>query len=151
MSMQLLPSGHQARWDETLGKINLRADAQRSGESEIDYLRRLAIRGKKYLPRSEDIVEVKFSRNLPDNKKLHDRDVLRYSEMVRQAVERNITRVDNMDRNDPTYREVMVTDDNTGQKIKTFYRARPFTDDFAQPCRQVRRIINPSTGVQHWP
>ena len=40
---------------------------------------------------------------------------------------------------------VHVTDENTGMKIREFYQARPFTDDFGQPCRRVTRINSPAS------
>ena len=34
---------------------------------------------------------------------------------------------------------------NTGMKIREFYRARPFTDDFGLPARRVVRINAPAS------
>ena len=39
----------------------------------------------------------------------------------------------------------MVTDDNTDMKIREFFRARPFTDDFGTRCRRVSRINAPAS------
>ena len=36
-----------------------------------------------------------------------------------------------------------MTDDNTNGKIREFYRARPFTDEFTLPGRRVVRINAP--------
>ena len=62
---------------------------------------------------------------------------------MRQRVEANLRRTDNLDPNDPTYKVVHVTDDNTGMKIREFFRARPFTDDFGTRCRRVSKSTRP--------
>ena len=64
---------------------------------------------------------------------------------MRQRVEANLRRTDNLDPNDPTYKVVHVTDENTGMKIREFFRARPFTDDFGTRCRRVSRINAPAS------
>ena len=69
--------------------------------------------------------------------------VPKFSEMMRERVEANMRRTDNLDPNDTNYRTVLVTDANTNGKIKEFYRARPFTDDFKLPGRRVVRINAP--------
>ena len=106
---------------------------------DMDYLRRMSRLGRKYIPRGEEIARVAFDYTLPDAV------VPEFSERMRAAVERNMRRTDNLDPRDPNYREVLVTDQNTGMKIREFYRARPFTDDFARPTRRVVRINAPSS------
>ena len=64
---------------------------------------------------------------------------------MRQRVEANLRRTDNLDPNDPTYKVVHVTDENTGMKIREFFRGRPFTDDFGMRCRRVSRINAPAS------
>jgi hypothetical protein len=139
MSMEIVPTGAQGRWDTTFAALGRSAPAQRADESSTNYLRRLSRVGRKYIPAGEPIAQVNFS-ELPDSA------VPKYSELMREAVTRNMTRVDNMP-HDGSYRTVLVTDDNTGRQIKTFYRPRPFTDDFVQPCRRVVRIAAPATNA----
>jgi hypothetical protein len=66
MTIQLENDGAQARWDSTFSAL-----------------------GRKYIPRGEQIASVDFS-------ELPDEVVPKFSEMMRQAVARNITRTDNM-------------------------------------------------------
>ena len=106
--------------------------------SSYDYQRRLADLGRKYIPRGEQIAGVNFVQ-------LPDEVVPRFSEMMRERVEANLRRTDNLDPNDTNYRTVLVTDANTNGKIREFYRARPFTDDFKLPGRRVVRINAPET------
>jgi hypothetical protein len=121
----------QSKWDDTFAKLDRSAPAQRADESSTNYLRRLSVIGKRYLPNSEKITNVTF-------KTLPDEVVPKFSELVRQAVERNLTRTDNMEPG--TYKAVMRVDEQTGQKIREFYGPRPFTDDFAGPG--VRRVAS---------
>jgi hypothetical protein len=139
MSLQIELTGAQARWDSTFQKINRSCPPQRAGERHLDYLRRLSRIGRKYIPAGEQIARVHFDDSLPNHV------VEQYSELMREAVERNIVRVDNLDPKDPNYREVLVTDPNSSQRIRTFYRARPFTDDFLQPCRRVKAFLAPAS------
>jgi hypothetical protein len=118
----------QERWDSTFAKMDRSCPARRADEAAVDYLRRLSIIGKRYLPRDEKITSVTF-KTLPDNV------VPRFSEMVREAVERNLYRTDNMAPG--TYRAVMRVDEQTGLKIREFYGPRPFTDEF---CGLVRKV-----------
>jgi hypothetical protein len=137
----LEPVGPQALWEETFQKLGRSAPAPRADESDMAYLRRVARVGRKYIPANEEICSVAFDHTLPDSV------VPKYSEMMRERVEANLRRVDNMDPNDPTYRTVFVTDPNTGMKIREFFRPRPFTDDFKLPPRRVTRINAPSSNV----
>jgi hypothetical protein len=137
VEVKLESSGPQAQWDETWAKLGRAAPAPRAGEGDADYLRRMARLGREYIPAGEEIAGVAFDSSMPDSV------VPRFSEMMRERVEANLRRTDNLDKNDPNYRVVHVTDGNTGMRIKEFYRARPFTDDFVTPCRRVTRIAAP--------
>ena len=139
MDIRLEPVGPQAVWEETFQKLGRSAPAQRADENDMDYLRRTSRLGRKYLPSGEEICSVHFDRSLPDAV------VPEFSERMRAAVERNMRRTDNLDPRDPNYRVVHVTDPNTGMRIREFYRARPFTDDFSTPCRRVNRINTPAS------
>ena len=139
MSMRLEPTGPQALWEETFQKLGRSAPAQPADEGEMDYLRRMSRLGRRYVPSGEEIARVAFDYTMPDAV------VPKFSEMMRERVEANLRRTDNLDPNDPSYRVVHVTDENTGMKIREFYRARPFTDDFGLPARRVVRINAPAS------
>jgi hypothetical protein len=139
MDVKLEPTGPQALWEETFSKLGRSAPAQRADEGDMAYLRRVSRVGRRYIPAGEEIAQVPFDYTMPDAV------VPRFSEMMRARVEANLRRVDNLDPRDPNYRQVLVTDPNTGMKIKEFYRARPFTDDFSTPCRRVTRINTPAS------
>jgi hypothetical protein len=136
MDAQLEPTGVHALWDETFQKLGRRAPAQGAGESVYDYQRRLAALGSKYIPRGEQIAGVAFDQ-------LPNEVVPKFTEMMRERVEANMRRTDNLDPNDTSYRTVLVQDADTNGKIREFYRARPFTDDFKLPGRRVVRINAP--------
>ena len=137
--VKLESSGPQALWDETWAKLGRSAPAPRADEREADYLRRMARVGRRYIPSGEEIAGVAFDHTMPDAV------VPRFAEMMRERVEANLRRTDNLDANDPNYRVVHVTDGNTGMRIREFYRARPFTDDFKLPPRRVVRINAPAS------
>jgi hypothetical protein len=139
VDVKLEPTGPQAEWEETFQKLGRSAPAQRADEGDLQYLRRVSRVGRRYIPAGEEIAQVAFDHTMPDSA------VRTFSEQMRQRVEANLRRTDNLDPNDPTYRVVHVTDENTGMKIREFYRARPFTDDFSTPCRKVTRINAPSS------
>jgi hypothetical protein len=139
MNMRLEPTGPQALWEETFQKLGRSAPMQRADENDMAYLRRVARVGRKYIPSGEEIARVAFDYTMPDAV------VPKFSEMMRERVEANLRRTDNLDPRDPSYRVVHVTDENTGTKIREFYRARPFTDDFGLPARRVVRINAPSS------
>ena len=90
-----------------------------------NYQRRLAELGSRYIPRGEQIAGVDFY-------KLPNGVVPKFSEMMRERVEANLRRTDNLD---PMIRMTGCPshDDNTDGKIREFYRARPFTDYFKCP------------------
>jgi hypothetical protein len=138
MSVQLMNTTAES-WDGTFSKLGRSAPAQRADESDANYLRRLSRVGRKYVPRGEDIASVNFS-ELPDNV------VPKFAEMMRGAVERNIRRADNMQPGD--LRQVLVTDENTGSKIREWVGPQSFVLDQQyghRPCRKVTRINAPLT------
>ena len=137
MSERLEPIGPVAQWDETFQKLGRSAPAPHADESDLQYLRRVSRIGRRYIPAGEEIAKVAFDSSMPDSA------VRTFSEQMRQRVEANLRRTDNLDPNDPTYKVVHVTDENTGMKIREFFRARPFTDDFGTRCRRVSRINAP--------
>jgi hypothetical protein len=139
VDIKLEPIGPQAQWEETFQKLGRSAPAQRADESDLAYLRRVSRVGRKYIPANEEICSVRFDSTMPDAV------VPKFSEMIRARVEANLRRTDNLDPNDPNYRVVHVTDESTGMKIREFYRARPFTDDFKLPLRRVTRINAPAS------
>lgn len=139
MDVKLEPVGPQAQWEETFQKLGRSAPAPRADERDLDYLRRVSRVGRRYIPAGEEIAAVRFDSTMPDAV------VPKFSEMMRARVEANLRRTDNMDPNDPNYRVVHVTDENTGMRIREFYRARPFTDDFKLQTRRVVRINAPAS------
>ena len=136
MDAQWEPTGTHALWDETFQKLGRSAPPQRADESLPNYQRRLAELGSRYVPRGEQIAGVDFAQ-------LPNEVVPKFSEMMRERVEANLRGTDNLDPNDLSYRTVLVTDANTNGKIKEFYRARPFTDDFKAQIRKVLKINAP--------
>jgi hypothetical protein len=139
MNMKLEPTGPQALWEETFQKLGRSAPMQRADENDMAYLRRVSRVGRRYIPAGEEIAQVRFDHTMPDAV------VPKFSEMMRERVEANLRRTDNLDPRDTNYRVVHVTDESTGMKIREFYRARPFTDDFSRPCRRVTRINAPAS------
>jgi hypothetical protein len=129
MSEQFEPVGAHACWDATFQKLDRSCPARRADESGPDYLRRLSRIGRKYIPKGEQIARVRFDDTLPDNV------VGRYSELMRQCVEKNIRRTDNMQPGE--MRAVMITDENTGQKIREWVGPDSFVKAMGQPCRRV--------------
>jgi hypothetical protein len=139
MSIQTEPVGAQARWDQTFAKLDRSCPARRADEAEMDYLRRLSRVGRKYIPKGEQIAQVRFDHTLPDSV------VERYSEMMRQRVEANLYRTDNMQPGE--MRSVMRVDENTGLKIRDWVGPQSFVLDPAyghRPCRRVTRIAAPA-------
>jgi hypothetical protein len=99
---------------------------------EVDYLRRLARIGRKYIPRGEQIAQVSFA-------ELPDAVVPQYAEIMREAVERNIMRTDNMRPGD--MRAVLITDENTGMKQRHWIGPESFVKDPQYGHRECRRVI----------
>jgi hypothetical protein len=118
----------------------VRAPARRADESTTSYLRRLSRVGRKYIPAGEQIARVDFS-------ELPDATVYKFSEVMRQAVARNVTRTDNMPPG--TMRAVMVTDENTGMKIREWVGPDSFVKSMGRPCRRVVRINAPASRGAH--
>jgi hypothetical protein len=132
MSVTIEATGAQGRWDATFAKLDRSCPARRADEAEMDYLRRLSRVGRKYIPRAEEIAAVSFAQ-LPDNV------VPQYSELMRQAVERNIMRTDNMQPGE--MRAVMIVDENTGMKQRHFVGPTSFVRDPAVGHRDCRKVI----------
>ena len=86
----LEPTGVHAVWDETFQKLGRSAPAQRADESTYNYQRRLAELGSKYIPRGEQIAGVDFSQ-------LPNEVVPKFTEMMRERVEANMRRTDNLE------------------------------------------------------
>ena len=137
--VQIEPTGPQAQWQETFEKLGRDAPAPHADESDLQYLRRVSRIGRRYIPAGEEIAKVAFDSTMPDSA------VRTFSEQMRQRVEANLRRTDNLDPNDPNYKTVLVTDPHTNMKIREFFRARPFTDDFGTACRRVTRINAPAS------
>jgi hypothetical protein len=126
----------QERWHATFEKIDRSCPSQRADESSTDYLRRLSVIGKKYLPWSEDVKRVKFQDGgLPDDL------VEKFSELVREAVERNLRRTDNMASGE--MRAISVVDENTGAKQRHWIGPDSFVKSMGLPVRRVLRINVP--------
>lgn len=123
--------GIQTASDDTFAKLDRAAPVRRADEAPMDYLRRLAIVGKKYIPKSEEVHAGR--RRRPD-----------FLGEGREAVERSLYRTDNMQ---PGLRAVMRVDGNMGQKIREFYGPTSFVRDFSLPARRVVRINAPATNA----
>jgi hypothetical protein len=142
MSTQIEPAGAQARWDQTFAKLDRSCPAQRADESGIDYLRRLARVGRKYIPKGEQIAQVRFDHTLPDAV------VPQYAELMRERVEANMYRTDNMRPGE--LRSLLVTDENTGAQQRHWVGPTSFVRDPAYGHRDARRvdcIRNPTGNV----
>jgi hypothetical protein len=87
MSAQLQLTGAAERWDQTFQKLGRSAPARRADEGALDYQRRLARVGRRYIPAGEQMAKIRFDHTLPDAV------VPKYTEMMRQAVERNMYRL----------------------------------------------------------
>jgi hypothetical protein len=126
------PIGAQARWDATFAKLDRSCPARRADEGEMDYLRRLSRVGRKYIPKGEQIAAVSFAQ-------LPDAVVPKFAELMRETVERNIVRTDNMARGE--MRSVMRVDENTGSKIREWVGPTSFVLDPAYGHRACRRVV----------
>jgi hypothetical protein len=138
MTVRLELLGIQEKWDRTFQRLDRSCPARRADEGETDYLRRLSRIGRKYIPRSEPIAKVAFDDSLPDNV------VEKFSELMRQCVEKNILRTDNMA--DGELRSYIETDPNTGAKSRCWVGPRPFTDAFTR-VKRVARINAPAVNT----
>jgi hypothetical protein len=61
--------------------------------------------------------------------------VPKFSELMRQCVEKNLMRTDNMAPGE--MRAVMITDENTGAKHRCWIGPDSFVKAMSQPCRRV--------------
>jgi hypothetical protein len=124
------------RWDATFQKLGRSAPAQRADEATVDYQRRLARVGRRYIPAGEEIARVRFDHTMVDAV------VPKFSEMMRAAVERNLYRTDNMQPGE--LRPVLETDPNTGMKTRSWIGPTSFVKEMGRPCRRVVRINAPA-------
>lgn len=131
---QLELTGPQERWDSTFSKLGRSCPPQRADERAIDYQRRLARVGKKYIPAAEELARVDFH-ELPDSL------VPRFSEMMRACVEANLMRTDNM--RDGETRAIHKSD-VSGMRSVEWVGPRSFIHDLALPCRRVTKINAPA-------
>jgi hypothetical protein len=136
MSVQLEDDGIRSRWDSTFAALNRSAPVRRADESSTSYLRRLSRVGRKYIPRGEDIAKVDFD-------ELPDAVVPKFAELMRAAVGRNVVRTDNMAPGE--MRAVLVTDENTGMKIREWVGPDSFVKSMGRPCRRVVWINAPAS------
>jgi hypothetical protein len=130
-------SSIQERWNDTFSKLVSEAGpngrtcpSRRADESSVDYLRRLSRIGRRYIPAGEPIAKVQFDHTLPDDV------VAKFSEQMRQAVERSLYRTDNMAPGD--VRAVLRVDEATGQKIREYYGPRVAFIDNMGMVRKAR-------------
>jgi hypothetical protein len=134
----------QERWDGTFAKLDRSCPAQRADEDSTDYLRRLSRIGRRYIPANEEIARVRFDHTLPDE------TVPKFSELMRQCVEKNLRRTDNMVAGE--MRSIMRVDENTGQKTREWVGPTSFVRNTLyghRDCRRVTRINAPS-GSTLW-
>jgi hypothetical protein len=142
MSVEIEPTGAQASWDGTFAKLDRSCPVRRADESGTDYLRRLAIIGKRYIPKSEDIHGVTFRKDTADP--LLDNAVPKYAEMVREAVERNLYRTDNMEPGE--LRAVMRVDE--WHENSRILRAGQFRQGDVRAASQgCRRVVSARRGL----
>jgi hypothetical protein len=107
----------QERWDGTFAKLDRSAPAQRADEDSTSYLRRLSRIGRRYIPKGEQMASINFA-------ELPDETVPKFSELMRQCVEKNLRRTDNMQPGE--MRPIMRTDENTGQKVREWVGPQSF-------------------------
>jgi hypothetical protein len=122
----------QERWDKTFSLLDRSCPAQRADEAQVDYLRRLSRIGRRYIPKGEQMASVNFA-ELPDNV------VGKYSELMRQCVEKNLRRTDNMQPGE--LRPIMVVDEQTGMKVRQFVGPQSFVRNPLYGHRDARRVI----------
>jgi hypothetical protein len=132
MSVTIESTGAQGRWDQTFAKLGRSCPAQRADETGVDYLRRLSRVGRKYIPQGEEIARVSFAQ-------LPDAVVPKFAEMMRERVEANMYRTDNMQQGE--MRAVLVTDENTGAQQRHWVGPTSFVRDPAVGHRDCRKVI----------
>ena len=130
----------QERWDGTFAMLDRSCPAQRADEASVDYLRRLSRIGRKYIPRAEQMASINFA-------ELPDETVPKFSELMRQCVEKNLRRTDNMQPGE--IRSVMRVDENTGQKVREWIGPQSFVLNPLYGHRDPRRVtrINAPAGT----
>ena len=124
----------QENWDDVFSKLGRSAPAQRADESNIDYERRLASLGQRYIPAGEDVAKIDFA-------KLPDDVVGKFSSMTQDALTRNLFRTDNMQPGE--LREVYTKDPNSSQVIRNFVGPDSFVKAMGLPGRRVVKINAP--------
>jgi hypothetical protein len=122
----------QERWDSTFAKLDRSCPPQRADEASVDYLRRLSRIGRRYIPKGEQMASVNFA-ELPDSV------VPKFSELMRQRVEANIHRIDNMKPGE--LKSYIQTDENTGSKIRCWVGPESFVKSMGRPCRLVASFL----------
>jgi hypothetical protein len=133
----------QERWDATFQKLDRSAPPQRADEDSTSYLRRLSRIGRGYIPKSEQMASINFA-------ELPDETVPKFSELMRQCVEKNLRRTDNMQPGE--IRSIIRVDENTGQKTREFIGPESFVRNPLyghRDCRRVTRISAPA-GSTLW-
>jgi hypothetical protein len=123
----------QERWDTTFSQLGRTAPQQRADESSVNYLRRLSRVGRKYIPAGEEMARVNF-REVPDEY------VPKLSEMMREAVTRNMRRTDNMAEGE--MRPIHHTDAG-GTRMTEWIGPTSFVKAMTLPARRVVRINKP--------
>ena len=127
----------QENWDTTFAKLGRAAPAQRADESTTDYQRRLGRVGRKYLPKHEELANLNF-RELPDTV------VPKFSELMREAVERNIFRTDNMQ---PGEMRPVQRVDAGGSRSTEWIGPTSFVRELGTPCRRVVSFSAPRREI----
>jgi hypothetical protein len=103
--------------------------------------------GRKYIPAGEEIAQVSFAQ-LPDDV------VPKFAEIMRERVEANLFRTDNMRPGD--MRAVMIVDENTGMKQRCWIGPESFVKEMGRPCRKVvsikakDQILYEAAGSRQW-
>ena len=126
-----------------LPELDRSCPAQRADEAQVDYLRRLSRIGRRYIPKAEQMASINFA-------ELPDETVPKFSELMRQCVEKNLRRTDNMAPGE--MRPIMRVDENTGQKIREWIGPTSFVRNSLyghRDCRRVTRIAAPA-GSTLW-
>jgi hypothetical protein len=98
-------------------------------------MRRLSRIGRKYIPRAEPMARVKFDDTLPDN------TVEQFSELMRECVEKNAVRTDNMAPGE--MKMVRKRDPNSGREIIEWHGPDSFVKAMGLPARRARILAPP--------
>jgi hypothetical protein len=127
----------QEQWEAVFNQIGRSCPPPLANEAQVDYLRRLSIIGKRYLPNDEQVKRVTFKR-LPDDV------VEQYSSMVKEAVERSIWRTDNMSSGE--LRAVPQPGPN-GSRTTLFVGPDSFCKALTTPARRVVSFSAPQREI----